>query len=370
MGSILRQGLLAVLAVAVSAPAAAVSVALYPLQPLGVPAATVASLDETTRSEIARLGFDLLPRGRTVAALKSSPGALGMACNGSPACLADFGRLLSVDKVVYGVVSGLGDRYSFDLKLVDVASGGEERRVAATIDGKRDALLPGLREAAVHLMAPGRWTGALELRASVDDAAVLVDGKRLGTTPLRGAVAGLTPGQHSLRLSRPGYADFEKIVTVHFDQTTVVAVDVAQSSVRGVMYREGAPAAPLGRQGLPVVIVTDAASRPPNARRAWAWRAVWATVGLAAIGLGTGIASQLERGAVSSTARPVAPSQASTLAEQISLGEGFGAAADVAWGLAGAGLVTAGILFAISGHPTGNVQVAPTVGGVTVSGRW
>ncbi|HUB06895.1 MAG TPA: PEGA domain-containing protein [Myxococcales bacterium] len=346
--------------------------ALYPLQPLGVPAETVASLDETLRAEIGGLRFQLLPRGRTVAAIRSVPGNLGIACNGGAACLADLGRLLTVDKIVYGVVSGLGDRFSFDLKLVDVASDGEERRVAATIDGKRDALLPGLREAAVHLLAPQRWTGALELRATVDDAVVSVDGKTLGKTPLRGPIAGLAPGQHSLRLSRPGYSDFEKIVTVRFDQTTVVEVDVGQAAVRGVMYRKGAPLAPVGRRGTPVVVVTEEGEgRATDPRRVWAWGTVWTTVGLAAVGLGAGIASQLERNAASGTLRPVATGQAGTLAQQISLGEGFGAAADVAWSLAGAGIVTAGILFAVSAsHAPSSVTVAPTAGGLSISGRW
>lgn len=374
MNSMARGGLLGgiLLLLSVAPPAAAVSVALYPLQPLGVPAETVASLDETLRGQIAGLGLDVLPRGRTVAALRSSRGALGMSCNGAPGCLADLGHLLSVDKVVYGVVSGLGDRYSFDLKLVDVASGGEERRVAATIEGKRDRLLPGLREAAVHLLAPTRWTGALLLDASVDDANVFVDGKRLGKTPLAGPIAGLTPGQHTLRLSRPGYADFEKIVAVRYAQTTVVQVDVAQASVRGVMYREGAPTAPMGRRGTPVVIVTEGGRAGPiTPLRAWAWRAVWATVGLAAVGLAAGVVGQFERDAASGTARPVSPAQAASLAQHISLNEGFAATADVAWGLAGAGLVSAGILFAISSsHPAPPVAVTPTVGGISVSGQF
>jgi hypothetical protein len=353
--------------------ASAATLAIYPLQPLGVPPATVTSLDATLRAEVEGLpGVELLSRGRTVASLKNDPGSLGLACNGAPGCLTDLGKVLAVDKVVYGVVSGLGDRYSFDLKLIDVGTGGEERRVTASVGGKREVLLSSLRAAAVHLLAPERYVGALEIDSSVPGAQVFVDGKAMGPTPIAGTIVGLSPERHALRLTKPGFADFEKFVDVHFDQTTVVRVDLAESAVRDVMYREGALPAPVSRQGTPVVIVAEAGS-PRNPKRIWAWRAVYATLTLAAVGLGTGVVSQAERNAASGTARPIAPSQEPTLSTQVSLGNAFGATADVAWGLAGAGLIAAGVLFAISGGDAGSkssVVISPTGAGLAVSGRF
>ena len=209
-------------------------------------------------------------------------------------------------------------------------------------------LLSGLRAAAVKLLSPEHYIGALEVETGVDGAQVLVDGKVLGTTPIAGTIVGLAPGQHALRLTKAGFADFEKFIDVKFDQTTVVQVDLAQRTVRGVMFREGALAAPVSHKGTPVVVVTESGS-PRNPKRIWAWRAVYATIRLAVVGLGTGLVSQVERNAVSGTARPLAASQEASVSTQISLGNAFGATADVAWGLAGAGLITAGILFAISG---------------------
>ena len=355
------------------ARASAATIAIYPLQPLGVAPATVTSLDATLRAEVEGLpGIELLSRGRTVASLKNDPGSLGLACNGAPGCLTDLGKLLAVEKVVYGVVSGLGDRYSFDLKLIDVGTGGEERRVTASVGGKREVLLSSLRAAAVHLLAPERYVGALEIDSSVPGAQVYVDGKAMGPTPIAGTIVGLSPERHSLRLTKLGFADFEKFVDVRFDQTTVVRVDLAESAVRDVMYREGALPAPVSRQGTPVVIVAEAGS-PRNPKRIWAWRAVYATVALAAVGLGTGLVSQVERNAASGTARPITASQEPTLSTQISLGNAFGATADVAWGLAGAGLIAAGVLFAISGGDAGSkssVVISPTGAGLAVTGRF
>jgi hypothetical protein len=350
-------------------PASAATLAIYPLQPLGVPAATVESLEATLRAEVERLpGVDLLGRSRTVASLKSDPGGLGLSCNGAPGCLADLGKLLTVDKVVYGVVSGLGDRYSFDLKLIDVTTGGEERRVTASVGGKREILLSSLRAAAVHLLAPERYVGALEIDASVPGAQVLVDGKPMGPTPIAGTIVGLSPGQHALRLTKEGFADFEKFVDVRFDQTTLVRVDLGERVVRDVMYREGALPAPISRKGTPVVIVAEAGS-PRNPKRIWAWRVVYATLGLAAVGLATGIASQAERNAASGTQRPITAGQAPALSQQISLGNAFAGTADVAWGLAGAGLIAAGVLFALSGGDAGRsgVVISSTGAGLAVT---
>jgi hypothetical protein len=220
----------------------------------------------------------------------------------------------------------------------------------------------------VHLLAPERYVGALEIDASVPGAQVLVDGKPMGPTPIAGTIVGLSPGQHALRLTKEGFADFEKFVDVRFDQTTLVRVDLGERVVRDVMYREGALPAPISRKGTPVVIVAEAGS-PRNPKRIWAWRVVYATLGLAAVGLATGIASQAERNAASGTQRPITAGQAPALSQQISLGNAFAGTADVAWGLAGAGLIAAGVLFALSGGDAGRsgVVISSTGAGLAVT---
>ena len=358
---------------------AAVTLAVYPLQPLGVPAATVDSLDATLRGEIARLHeFQLLDRGRTGAALRNGAASPGVSCNGTPACLSELGRLLSVQKVIYGIVSGIGDSYSIELKLIDVASGGEERRVRAAVGGKREALLAGLRGTVVRLLEPARWVGALEVHAGAPGSLVVVDGRPVGQTPLGHPVARLTPGRHSLRIAKSGFAPFEKFVDVHFGETTVVQVDLAGSTVRGVMYREGAeaPAPAEGRRtgAVPVIVVTSEAPSAPRYHD-WAWRAVDASLGLAALGLGAGLISQVNRSAASSMTRPVSAAQEFTLDQRLSRSSGFGLAADFLWIGAGASLITAGLLFAVgakgdAGGGVSGLQFAPAPNGLVAVGQF
>ncbi len=278
------QGILAAAAVAGAAASAraSTSVALYPLQPLGIPAATADSLDRALRGEIGRLpGIRMLGLDRTVAAIKTGPESRGVACDGSRRCLAGLGRLLGVDEVVYGVASGVGRRFAFDLKLVDTATGREVRRVDARVGGGRESLQRGLREAALRLVAP-------------------------------------------------------------------------EAGPRGV------------------IIVKEDGRRPGPARD-WAFRLVYGSLGVAALGLISGFLAQASRSAASSTARPLSPAEEPVLAGEIGRGIGFGAAADVFWGLAAAGLVGAGVLFALAGsdpHADHPIAVAPAGPGVALTARF
>lgn len=371
-----RLALLVALALGLAVPLrarAATRLAIYPLQPLGLPVSTVDSLDATLRARVERLpGVSLLARGRTVAQLSSGAGTLGIRCDGSPDCLARLGKLLGVDEIIYGVASGLGGRTALDLKLVGVASGGEIRRVHATVGRQaaqkgRSALIGGVREAAVRLLDPARWTGALELLTELRGAEVSIDGAPRGKTPLD-PIQGLAPGRHALRVTAPGYSGVERFVDVRFDETAEVKLDLAGNAVGAVMYRQGGAG---GRSVVPVLIVQEGA--PPKARsqRAWAHRMVGATVAFAALGLGAGIVSSVERTAAAGMTRPVAAADEGLLNQRVGRASGFGLAADVLWIASGVSLVTAGVLFSLSGSGTsGSVALGAGPAGLAVAGQF
>ncbi|MHB1844773.1 MAG: PEGA domain-containing protein [Deltaproteobacteria bacterium] len=368
-------GLLTLGGLAPGAARAATRVAVYPLQPLGLPAATVESLDATLRGRISQLpGLSLLGREPTLGALSAGgDSASGLHCDGGPACLAALGRRLGVDEVVYGVASGLGARTALDLKLVDVATGGEKRRVHAIVgraaagQGGRSPILGGLREAAVRLLDPAAWTGALEVLCEIRGAQVSVDGTPRGQTPLE-PIAGIVPGRHSLRVTKAGYSGVERFVDVRFDETAELKVDLAGNAVGAVMYREGT--AP-GHRGVVIVSEGGALAARPGSERVWGSRLVVATVALATLGLGAGLASSIERGAAANMARPVAPADEGLLNQRVGRAAGFGLAADVLWIAAGASLVSAGVVYALSGSGTkGMVSMGVGPGGIALAGSF
>src|SRR5437764_1667516 len=181
-----------VLASATTAPV----VALLPLRPLGAPPDVVHALEVTLRNELAQLPEARLASARDVAAaLKREPG-----CETRVACAAAAATHAGARQLIMGTTSQLGDSFMVDLKLIDSRSGQELRRATHPVSGSQEALIEMVREAAVHLLAPSRFVGALRVDApGASGAQLYLDGKPAGTLPLAQALE-LTPGQHAIRV--------------------------------------------------------------------------------------------------------------------------------------------------------------------------
>jgi hypothetical protein len=250
--------LVAVAAVARAEP----RVALLRLEPLGLDAARAAGLEALFRAELERVvGEPLAPR---------PPEELTRACSGEASCLTTIGRKLGVARVVWGNVGELGDSYVVNLKLVDVARAVEERRVAETLRGSSDELIEAVRVAAYRLLAPERVRGALAVESDVAGAQVIVDGRRVGATPLARPIEGLEVGPHEVRLEAPGLAPFRAEVTVHFQKTAQLVATLAALDPRA------ARSAPRKRGWL---------GSP------WTWAAVGATAIVVGVVVGRALAS-------------------------------------------------------------------------------
>ena len=72
--------------------------------------------------------------------------------------------------------------------------------------------------------APVAATGLLRLRI-LPWAEVTVDGKPVGTTPLR--PVSLEVGEYRVVLSHPGYKPLQKSVVIRADETTTLEVDLS-----------------------------------------------------------------------------------------------------------------------------------------------
>jgi hypothetical protein len=125
----------------------------------------------------------------------------------------------------------------------------------------------------------------------------------------------------------------------------------------------------------PVVVVReDIDTGPPNPVRAWAWGTTWLAVGLAVVGAGVGIGNVVATNGVDGTARPIAPSQESSVSSQLGLAQGLGITADALFIGAGASAVAALTLFLVgrSGDGSASVSVGPAPAGIGLgaSGRF
>jgi hypothetical protein len=244
-------------------------VALLPLRPLGAPPDVVHALEVTLRNELAQLPeARLASRKDVAAALKREAG-----CETKVACAAAAAAHAGARQLIMGTTSQLGDSFMVDLKLIDSRTGQELRRVTHPVSGSQEALIEKVREAAIHLLAPSRFVGALRVELpDAKGAQLYLDGKPAGTLPLSQPLEGLTPGQHAIRV-KDKTQETSTFVEVRFGRTTDAQLGFGAAPVVSV------PAA-----ALPMSIV-NAPMRKPAWVRPAAIAAIGAGVASAVIGL-------------------------------------------------------------------------------------
>lgn len=206
-------------------------VAVWRFDALGISPDLVARLETLFRRELDRLaGAPLLGRRDLERAL---PGEL-RACSGADRCLGDIARALGVDVVVTGTVGAMGDSYVLDVKAVDARGGLRARTQSDPLRGRPDELIEGVRVAAYKLLAPDQLHGAIRIATDLVGAEVRLDGRRVGTTPLRGErIDRVAIGVHELVVSAPGYARFAEDVDVRFQKVSEVVVRLLPAAVIG-----------------------------------------------------------------------------------------------------------------------------------------
>ncbi len=362
----LRTFLLALLSTGwlLATPAAAQTrLALWRLKPLGLDARTAERLEELLRAEAGRIkGFSLQPAAETEAILSRPENAALRTCGGETECLTRIGVTLGADRLITGIIGALGEDYTFDLKLVNSATGREERRINEALSGREDLLIPAIRQALYKLAAPDLVTGSIIIEVPVAEAEVLVDGKPVGKTPLAAPVTGLKPGPHRLTISKKGFTPFSDEVTVRFQQTTRVQVDLVSSVMTGLSFEnESLEPAPRVQE---IVLPPP----PPNRIRAAAWGTLAAAAGTGLLAGFFGWRSQAAENLVSHAAQNNTLDPA--LDDTISRGRTFATLANVGLGLAGAAALTSLVLWIIDwssdGEPTTSVEAVPGGAGMRV----
>ncbi len=115
----------------------------------------------------------------------------------------------------------------------------------------------GVAPATAPSVSTAAWGAGLELRSDPAGAAVFLDGRALGRTPLD--LRDLAPGRHALRLSKPGFAPAE----LQLDLAAGAPVPLSFSLQR----MEAPEAAPASAIVPPRPLQTDPAAYPTPARR-------------------------------------------------------------------------------------------------------
>jgi hypothetical protein len=250
-------------------------------------------------------------------------------CGASAACLSSRLAEVPVSRAVVGTLGRDQTHYLVHLWLISLAPPATvaevdrailiaSRRLQADVAAALPALLRGEQEA----------KGTLVLAASVPNADVTLDGEPLGQTPLTRV---LKPGKHELRVSHLGFYAVERLVTVEPGQTTHDMVRLV--AIPGVEPL-ALPAAPLATEP-----VASGGFRVPVA----GWVALG--VGLAAAGAGTwlAVASHNNENELTAGYNPARNSYQGFRSQALT-GQSQATWANVCFAVAGAGVVTWGIL--------------------------
>jgi hypothetical protein len=254
---------------AAAQPRVTQTMAVWHIDPLGMSKEIVTRLESLFRTEIERLAGKPLPSHREMD--ERTPARWRRSCTGETRCLAQIGKALGVEWIISGNVAALADSYIFNLKLVDVASAAELRRIASDpLRGNPDELIESVRLAAYRLVAPDYLLGSIAILTDLVGADVVLDGKKVGTTPLPRPIDSVPLGKHALKVTAPNYSPFEEQVEVRFQKTSRVVVRLALAAQAG----SGAAVSQLGAEA-------------PAQRKRWynsTWFYVAAGVGAAIVG--------------------------------------------------------------------------------------
>ena len=209
------------------------TVLFWRLKALGIESETASRINAVLRSEIGRVpGVTLVKTPRVDSVVSKHADLAG--CQGEAECLSQLGMLTGATLVVSGVLGTLGDVFSLDIRLVDVATNQEIRRVAQTWSGEEKYLIEVMRQVATRLLKPEAYNGQLEIKVAVEGVQVFIDGDPMGRTPLSGPLT-LSPGRHALKLACAGFLDYEQFVDIPFNRTVPVLVELESSMLTGVV---------------------------------------------------------------------------------------------------------------------------------------
>ena len=193
---------------AVAAPD--VSVAVLGLEPVDVPEPLAQQLTDALRQRASSTGGVRMVQGKDLIEVK-----MVFNCDGElPACMAQAGKTLGADKLLYGTVKKGSSKNTVTvaLKLLDVKTAVIEKFVNDTVS-KRELAGNNVNGVAA------RWFGqlleveakpTLTVTSDPTGASVTVDGTSYGRTPL--TLRDLTPGPHQVTVSMAGKQTFSRNV--------------------------------------------------------------------------------------------------------------------------------------------------------------
>ena len=222
-------GLGAVLAAASPAKAAtSVTVGLLGIDGSSAPPGMGQTVTDTLRRLVPELsGMQVKPHSQDPVEVK----AIFDCQDERPACMAQIGRSLSVNRLIYGTVKRQGaGAFIIQLKQLNVADATVDKFVNETVQpavlSAGNPQLDALVQRWLHVLLVEGLRGGLKVTTEPAGAQVLLDGAALGQTPL--VQNDVEVGDHVLRIELPGHGQVVRTVHIRGGQVHEVTAQLAQ----------------------------------------------------------------------------------------------------------------------------------------------
>jgi hypothetical protein len=216
--------------------------AVLGLEAIDVPAAVVDQVSEQLRQRVAGSTDLVLVTGKDLVELK-----LVFSCaDEGHACMAQAGKSLDAEKLIFGSVKKSGSDFAIWLKLFDVRKEKLESWLTETLPAAQS-------DAAGIRVASGRWfakltgrplnAGTIQVSANLFGAVVILDGIPVGATSEQPLILPeVRPGKHEVVATKPGNAAARQQFIVAAGQTVAVSLTLHPESGTAPAHASSSPA--------------------------------------------------------------------------------------------------------------------------------
>ena len=181
--------------------------------------------------------FEVMSKGDLRRLISRQEEALMMGCNDS-SCLMDLASFAEADNLITASVNKLGERSILTIELLDAKLQTVLRRQAIAWRGDPSGLVE-LARACLAWIIEGpeasKLRGNLQVVADQDEAAVYINGKSQGETPMD-LFPDLTIGLHEVRINKDGFVAFDAPVVVNPGETTLLQATLIDESTLRPWY--------------------------------------------------------------------------------------------------------------------------------------
>jgi hypothetical protein len=167
--------------------------------------------------------------------------------NEARGCMADIGKELKADRLIYGKIERRKDGYHVTLKLLDVSSKKMERSTSDVIAVNESTDVDTWSRRLYNRLGGLPDQGTLVVKANVDRGTVYVNGESKGELSGGSAqILGLPEGKHEVRVESEGNSAFTTNVTIQAGQTADLSVNLAPLDTVGPGKTDKGPERPGG----------------------------------------------------------------------------------------------------------------------------